>query len=208
MNHGEQAMNYAEGRERLAGLRARIAELRQEMQQVQESVAPQPVDDYVFATTEGPRRLSQLFDDQDNLFVIHNMGAGCSYCTLWADGYNGVYRQLATRAAFVVSSPDAPDLQQRLAQARGWRFPMVSHQGSSFAADMGYVDGNGRWLPGVSVFRRDGEAILRVSEAGFQPYDDFCIAWHLLAMLPGGAGDWQPQPAFKAAKVKAGCCGG
>ena len=201
-------MNYTEGRERLAGLRARIAELRQEMQQVQEGVAPQPVDDYVFATTEGPRRLSQLFGDGDDLFVIHNMGAHCRYCTLWADGYNGVYPQLAARAGFVMSSPDAPEAQQRLAQARGWRFPMVSHRGTSFAADMGYADERGNWLPGVSVFRREGEAILRVSEAGFQPYDDFCIVWHLFALLPGGAADWQPQPAFAEAKVKAGCCGG
>lgn len=200
-------MKYTDGMERIAGLRARIAELREEMREVQDDMAPQPVEDYVFATPEGPVSLSALFGDKDDLFVIHNMGAGCSYCTLWADGYNGVYRQLASRAAFVVSSPDTPTQQQRLAEARGWRFPMVSHRGTSFAADMGYADDRGSLSPGVSVFRRQGEAIVRVSEAGFQPYDDFCIVWHLMALLPGGSAEWKPEPAFAGA-AKAGCCGG
>lgn len=198
-------MKYTDGMERIAGLRARIAELREEMRQVQDDMAPQPVEDYVFATRQGSVSLSELFGDKNDLFVIHNMGAGCAYCTLWADGYNGVYRQLASRAAFVVSSPDTPAQQQRLAEARGWRFPMVSDRGASFAADMGYAD-DGRLSPGVSVFRRQGEAILRVSEAGFQPYDDFCIVWHLMALLPGGAAEWKPEPAF-AGVAKAGCCG-
>jgi predicted dithiol-disulfide oxidoreductase (DUF899 family) len=201
-------MNYAEGSERLAGLRARIAALRQEMRAVQDELTPQPVDDHGFAGPDGPLRLSQLFGDKDDLFVIHNMGAGCRYCTLWADGYNGVYPQLATRAAFVVASPDAPERQQKLAEARGWRFPMVSDQGSRFAAEMGYTDDEGHLLPGVSVLQRRGAAIVRVSEAGFQPYDDFCPVWHLFAMLPGGPGQWTPQPAFAAPKAKAGCCGG
>jgi len=202
-------MNYADGMARMAGLRARIGELREEMREVQDNLAPQPVEDYVFATADGPRQLSELFADKDDLFVIHNMGAGCPYCTLWADGYNGVYAQLATRAAFVVSSPDAPDTQERLARTRGWRFPMVSHRGTSFAADMGYSNGNGGWLPGVSVFQRRDGAVVRVSDAGLQPYDDFCLVWHLFAMLPGGPGDWEPEPAFKSAPMifPAGCCG-
>lgn len=199
-------MKYTDGMERIAGLRARIAELREEMRQVQDDMAPQPVEDYVFATRQGSVSLSELFGDKNDLFVIHNMGAGCAYCTLWADGYNGVYRQLASRAAFVVSSPDTPAQQQRLAEARGWRFPMVSHRGTDFAADMGYADDRGRLSPGVSVFRRQGETILRVSEAGFQPYDDFCIVWHLMALLPGGSAEWKPEPAF-AGVAKAGCCG-
>ena len=70
---------------------------------------------------------------------------------------------------------------------------MVSHQGTSFAADMGYRSETGGWLPGVSVFRRDGERVLRVSDTGLGPGDDFCTVWHLLDLLPGGAGDWSPR---------------
>jgi hypothetical protein len=70
---------------------------------------------------------------------------------------------------------------------------MVSHSGSTFAADMGYRSKEGGWLPGISVFRRDGNRILRVSDAGFGPGDDFCALWHIFDLLPGGAGDWQPK---------------
>lgn len=191
-------VTYADGMDRLANLRARIAELRREMRAVQRTLTPEPVRDHGFVGAGGPVRLSELFGDKDDLFVVHNMGADCPYCTLWADGYNGIYRHLASRAAFVVASPDAPDKQQRLAEARGWRFPMVSDSGSAFAADMGYVDARGRCLPGVSVFQRQGGAIRRVSDAGARPLDDLCVLWHLFELLPGGAGTWKPTPSEEA----------
>jgi hypothetical protein len=51
---------------------------------------------------------------------------------------------------------------------------MVSHQGTDFAADMGYRSDTGGWLPGVSVFQRDGVRILRVADTRLRPGDDFC----------------------------------
>jgi hypothetical protein len=70
---------------------------------------------------------------------------------------------------------------------------MVSHEGSSFAADMGYRGDNGGWRPGLSVFKRAGAKIVRVADAGFSPGDDFCSLWHFLDLLPEGADGWQPQ---------------
>jgi len=61
---------------------------------------------------------------------------------------------------------------------------------------MGYRSASGGWLPGVSVFRRDGDRILRVADTGFQPNDDFCTAWHLFDLLPEGASGWQPKFAY------------
>jgi hypothetical protein len=55
---------------------------------------------------------------------------------------------------------------------------------------------SGGWLPGISVFRRDGKRILRVSDATFEPGDDFCALWHILDLLPGGAGDWAPKFSY------------
>jgi predicted dithiol-disulfide oxidoreductase (DUF899 family) len=124
------------------------------------------------------------------------MGASCVYCTLWADGFNGIHDHLANRAAFVVSSPDPPDAQRRFAAGRGWRFPMVSHVGTSFAADMGYRSEEGNWRPGVSVFRRAGDRIVRVADTGFEPHDDYCALWHLLGLLPGGAEGWSPRFSY------------
>jgi predicted dithiol-disulfide oxidoreductase (DUF899 family) len=120
------------------------------------------------------------------------MGTSCAYCTLWADGFNGLAGHLQDRAAFVMSTPDSPDVQAKFKASRGWAFRMVSNQGSSFAEDMGYKSAEG-WLPGVSVFKRQGSQIVRVSDTSFGPGDDFCAAWHLFDLIPEGADGWQPQ---------------
>lgn len=193
-------MRYAEGTRRLARYRQRIAALRQRMRRVQRAIEPQPVEDYTFATTAGPTRLSQLFGPRRELFVVHNMGASCPYCTLWADGYNGLYPHLVDRAAFVVASPDPPAVQARFARSRGWRFPMVSHRGTTFAADMGYRARSGGWLPGLSVFRRERGRIVRVSDAGSNPGDDFCALWHVFDLLPEGPAGWQPKLRYPAGR--------
>ena len=186
-------MTYETTRDALNDRRQRITALRQEMRTLQSAVEPQPVEDYSFHTVDGDRRLSELFGDKDDLIVIHNMGASCPYCTLWADGFNGVYDHLADRAAFVLTSPDAPEAQRKFADSRGWRFPMASHQGSDFAADMGYRDENGGWLPGVSVFqRRDGRP-MRVADTAFGPGDDFGGIWHLFNLFPEGPAGWNPK---------------
>jgi predicted dithiol-disulfide oxidoreductase (DUF899 family) len=186
-------MKYAEGNARLADYRRQITAIRSQMRETRQAIEPQDVQDYEFARVEGPVRLSALFGAHDSLIVVHNMGTSCPYCTLWADGYNGIHRHVVTRAAFVVTSPDAPDVQERFAKGRGWAFPMVSHRGTTFAADMGYRSANGRWQPGLSVFQRRGTGIARVSDASEQPYDDFCALWHLFDLLPGGPGDWAPR---------------
>ena len=156
-------MSYKSTAKKLATYRNKIAGLREKMRTLQAAVEPEPVEDYDFATAEGTVRLSRLFGRKDDLIVIHNMGASCPYCTLWADGFNGLYDHLANRAAFAMSSPDAPALQKKFAAGRGWRFPMVSHKDTSFAADMGYRTEDGGWMPGVSVFKREGGRILRVA---------------------------------------------
>lgn len=186
-------MQYRDARDQMNDYRQKIAELREDMRKVQASVEPVAVDDYRFSTVDGAVRLSELFGDKDDLFVIHNMGASCPYCTLWADGFNGLYDHLQDRAAFVLASPDQPEAQQKFAKGRGWRFPIVCCEASSFAADMGYQSAAEGWLPGVSVFRKEGDKILRVSDAHFGPGDDFCNIWHFIDLLPAGTDGWQPR---------------
>ena len=58
-----------------------------------------------------------------DLIVIHNMGASCPYCTLWADGFNGIYDHLADRAAFVALQPrSAVDAEGASPQAEAGAF--------------------------------------------------------------------------------------
>jgi predicted dithiol-disulfide oxidoreductase (DUF899 family) len=189
-------MKYAAGSEMMGTYRREIAAIRQKMRAAQAEIEPQEVDDYEFKTPDGTVRLSELFGAHEDLMVVHNMGTSCAGCTLWADGYNGVHHHVITRTAFVVSSPDTPAVQQRFAAARGWKFPMVSHLSCTFAADMGYRSDTGSWRPGISVFRRAGEKILRVSDVGWRPGDDFCTVWHFFDLLPEGAAGWTPKLSY------------
>ena len=186
-------MNYKRTSERIAAYRREIAALRIKMREAQAQIEPEPVKDYEFTTLTGAVRLSTLFGDKDDLFVILNMGTSCAHCTLWADGFSGIYDHIADRASFVVASPDPPDVQRGFAAGRGWTFPMVSHAGTTFARDMGYRSEAGGWLPGVSVFRRGSGNILRVADTSFSPGDDFCALWHMLDLLPKGAAGWRPK---------------
>jgi peroxiredoxin len=101
------------------------------MRETRAAAEPEEVADYLFTNSAGSVRLSELFRGKSDLIVIHNMGTSCPSCTLWADGFNGIYDDLANQAAFVVSSPDTPDHQARFAASRAWRFPMVSHDGTT-----------------------------------------------------------------------------
>jgi hypothetical protein len=104
-----------------------------------------------------------------------------------------LYDHIASRAAFVVSNPDPPDVQQKFAASRNWRFPMVSHAETTFAADMGYRSVGGGWLPKVTTFRKNGARLTRISDRPCAPGDDFCALWHLFDLLPEGAADWVPR---------------
>jgi predicted dithiol-disulfide oxidoreductase (DUF899 family) len=189
-------MKYADGSAKIIEYRQQIAGIRQKMREALQAVEPQPVPDYELTTATGKVRLSELFGKHSDLIIIHNMGTSCPACTMWADGYNGIHHHVATRAAFVVTSPDDPQTQREFAAGRGWTFPMASHAGTTFAADMGYRSAKGGWMPGISVFQKRGDSIVRVSDASFSPGDDFCAVWHMFDMLHGGAGDWRPKKQY------------
>ncbi len=186
-------MSYQDTRDQLAGFRKQIFEIREKMHAVQAEIEPQEVEDYTFTTMDGESTsLADLFGEKDDLIVIHNMGPSCRYCTLWADGFNGIYDHLANRASFVLTTPEEPAKQKAFAEKRGWRFPILSHQGTTFAADMGYTGEHG-FEPGISVFQKRNGKVVRVSDSEMGPYDDFCAIWHFLRMIPEGPNGWEPQ---------------
>lgn len=167
----------------------RLAEMKRQLPR-------QEIPDYTLAGSEGPVRLSDLFGGKPDLLVIHNMGRGCRYCTLWADGLNGFVPHLMSRTGFAVCSPDPVEVQRDFAASRGWRFPMVSGQGSTFIEDMGFRTGKS-YQPGATTFRRapDGR-IERVARTPFGPFDPFCGIWHLFALLDAGVNDWEPRNQY------------
>src|SRR5215470_2306552 len=111
-------MKYADVNGKLADYRRQIAAIREKMRETLATVEPQEVQDYELTNSDGAVRLSTLFGQHEDLIVIHNMGVSCSYCTLWADGYNGIHPHVVTRAGFAVSSPDRPSVQTKFAESR------------------------------------------------------------------------------------------
>ncbi len=186
---------------RIATLRTQFMQARTALQEALAEKARGDVQDYQFATLKGVATLSSLFGKKRDLFVIHNMGRGCNSCTMWADGFNGLYQHIANRASFVVSNHETPEQQAEFAASRGWKFPMVSTQGTTFAADMGFTNDAGRPMPGVSAFQmqdgQEGGKIVRVSASGFNETDEFCAVWRLFDLLPEGPDGWRPQRSYE-----------
>jgi predicted dithiol-disulfide oxidoreductase (DUF899 family) len=178
----------AEAEEDLVKAKERLAELRRQSPK-------EEVQDYALKGWDGKdARLSSFFGDKKDLILIHNMGTGCAYCTMWADGFNGVVPHLENRAGFVVVSPNDCETQKKFATGRGWKFKMYSAKGTSFNKDLGFENEKGGAQPGVSVFRREPDGkILRVSKAEFGPGDDFCSVWHLFDLLSEGPAGWEPK---------------
>ncbi|MGH8003573.1 MAG: DUF899 family protein [Limisphaerales bacterium] len=177
----EAEEEFLKAKERLAGLRRQLPK--------------EEVKDYALKAWDGGEaRLSSFFGDKKDLILIHNMGTGCVYCTMWADGFNGVLHHLENRSGFAVISPNDPETQKKFAAGRGWKFKMYSAKGTSFNKNMGFENEKGGAQPGVSVFRKEPDGkIFRVSKAEFGPGDDFCTVWHLFDLLSEGPAGWEPK---------------
>jgi len=169
--------------------------LRKKVTALRKQLIPEKIADYDFINADGGIvKLSGLFEGKSDLIIVHNMGRKCPYCTLWADGFNGVYRHLESRAAFVVISHDAPEAMKEFAESRNWKFRILSNDGGPFSRDMGYEDESGSPQPGISTFHRDKNGTVhRISHTSFGPGDDFCAAWHILNMLQEGPAGWAPK---------------
>jgi predicted dithiol-disulfide oxidoreductase (DUF899 family) len=148
--------------------------------------------DYTFQTATGPTDLSDLFAGRDQLMVIHNMGQGCRYCTLWADGINGVLDHLEDAMAVVLVSKGPPEVQRRMAMDRGWKFRMASHLGSDYMADHCGM-GDHANFPSAVVFERKDSKIVRRGRTSFGPGDLYSPVWHFLALAGMEQSDWTPQ---------------
>lgn len=168
---------------------------QQRMRELRAQQPPEDIRDYTLTRADGsPVRLSQLFGQHDDLLVVHNMGRGCAYCTLWADGFVSLLPHIQERTAFVISTPDSPQDQRAFAESRHWPFTLVSTQDSTFTQDMGYHNPTDGYWPGVSAFHRQPDGrIQRVSRDYFGPGDTYCSVWHLFDLLPGGPNGWEPH---------------
>lgn len=182
-------------------LQNQIYQLKQELEAARKEQPPEKIEKtYQLQTPQGPKSLSDLFGDKDELILIHNMGASCNFCTMWADTLQSSLPYIKSRAAIALVSPDSPENQTKLAEHRRWDFPMLQDADMEFTKDMGYYASEGEWtgfLPGTSTFKKleDG-SIVRTGHTPFGPMDDFNPVWHFWSLLDGNTTEWHPEPTM------------
>ncbi len=177
----------------IADLEKEIFDAKRKLAALRKERPEEIVEEFTLIDSFGtPVQLSSLFGSKDTLMVIHNMGPSCSYCTLWADGINGVLAHLEKRATVVLESPVDPAEQRTFAMDRGWKYQCVSSQGSDFRAAMGFVSKeDGSPWPGVSMFKKnEAGQVVRFSKAEFGPGDLYNIVWDFFDLMPSGWSDW------------------
>lgn len=183
--------------EKIKLLQEEIFTKQQELSALKLSQVPEKISNYSFKDKQGNETtLLDLFEDKEELLLIHNMGKACVYCTMWADAFNGMHHIIRDRVKIVLTSPDKVEVMKEFSEARGWTLPIYSYAGSNFANDLGFAhDKNDRrwYSPGVSaLILKDGE-IYRTASDSFGPGDVYCAPWHLFNLLPEGNKGWEPK---------------
>ena len=153
---------------------------------------PEEVKNHVFETENGTVTLNDLFGNKEKLFVIHNMGEGCRYCTVWADGLNGFIGHLEDAMGVVLVSGDDPETQRKFANSRGWRFKLASHRNNDYMAEHN-VSPEYDNCPGASMYERKCGKIFKKNNCIFGPGDIYCSLWHVLALAGLNESNWTPQ---------------
>lgn len=178
--------------EKIEALSQQIYELGIELRKLQKQVEGEEVPDYSFRTLDGEVSLKSLFAGRNKLLAIHNMGQGCRYCTLWADGINGFLPHLESAMSVVLLSKDDPEIQRRFANSRGWRFRLASHGGGDYIREQTTQPGQGN-MPGVVAYELRDDRIFRTNSASFGPGDQYCSLWNFIGLVGFDESSFTPQ---------------
>ncbi|MBK6759402.1 MAG: DUF899 family protein [Ignavibacteria bacterium] len=157
--------------------------------------------DYQLSEGGSATSITDLFDGRNDLIVIHNMGKSCVYCTLWADGLNGMLPHLQSGSAIVLMNRDLPEIQREFAESRGWKFRMIRDDDGHFTKTMGFASETDKGLslmPGFSTFHRnDDGSITRVAYDFFGPGDTYMPIFPMFELLHDGGSNWAPQYSYQ-----------
>lgn len=176
----------------ISKLEHEIFELTTKLNKLRAQCEGQEVKNYTLQTLNGAVSLLDLFAEREQLLLIHNMGQGCRYCTLWADGFNGFVPHLESVLSLTLVSKDAPEVQRQFANSRGWRFNLASHGGGDYIREQTVMEGADN-MPGAVLYERKGEKIYRKNACVFGPGDLYCSIWNLFGMAGLNEENWTPQ---------------
>ncbi len=176
-------------------LETEIYDLTLKLEKLRADSKPVAIKNYTFKDMNGSTTLLNLFGSKKILFVIHNMGQACRYCTTWADGFNGFLPHLESEFAVALLSKDSPELQRQFANERGWRFRMASHADTDYMKENN-VTAEGSNSPGIVCYVREGDQILKKNSSAFGPGDQFCSIWNILSLAGVGEASFTPQFSY------------
>ncbi len=185
--------------------RARLLTAEKELTRAQDALAAQrrrlPMrelgDDYEFATSEGPKRLVDLFLGRDQLVVYQFMDAGpdhlCPGCSQFTDSVppNSLVT-LADRGISWATISNMPLAQIEEGKVRkGWTMPFHSSRGTTFADDIGAGGGFQ-----FCCFLRDGDRVFMTYSTGQRGVDRLVYLNSILDLTAfGRQEDWEDSPA-------------
>jgi len=150
---------------------------------------------YLFATTDGPKRLSDFFEGRQQLAVYQFMDNGpdafCPGCTHFTDNVS----DLATLAENGVSWRTVSNMplaqMQSYWSVRGWSVPFASSHKTSFAGDCGADSG---FM--LNLFFTDGDQVYRTYATTARGVDRVLFVNNVLDLAPyGRQEDWEDSPA-------------
>lgn len=165
----------------------RINELILQLNELRRKAEPVEVEDYKFRTSEGETSLSELFGDDSQLLVIHNMGKRCTYCMLYADGIHGFLPHLESNLGVVLVTGEEPEVQAKFAASRGWKFRLASHK------ELPYGEVADENAAGAVVYEKKEGKIFMKNECGFFQDDLYGAVWSFLGLAGISPDDWSPE---------------
>ncbi|OCL11750.1 CalU12 [Glonium stellatum] len=176
-----------------------------------------PMPDYTFASgpssstntpTSHTITLADLAADGRSVVIYHMMFAEdedkpCPMCVSFVDALNGVGQHIAQRVNLAIVAKAPLEKLLEWGRRRGWsQVRLLSSQGSDFNKDMdmecpGWMP-ECKQAPGISVFRKDGEGVVRHVYTQLPNFDletgrgmDLLSPlWNLLDMVPEGRNDF------------------
>ena len=214
----EQSPEYRKLRDELLAAEVALKDQRERVAELRRSLpSDQEIEDAIFEEIrDGDRvavRLSELVDDPSRPLALMHFMYGkaqerpCPMCTSWADGYDGIVPHLERRARFAVLVAGDVGSFAEYARARGWRnLRLLSAADSDLKRQLGFETEDGRQLPGVSVFIREGGRLVHFYSQsaelgddrfhGFRGMDLLNPLWHFFDLLPEGRGDFLPSKVY------------
>ena len=200
--------DYTTARESLREAELALMQQREAVAEMRRNLPTGPaVEDYVFATPDGDRHLSELFTAPDRPLALYHFMYGkaqtgpCPMCSMWADGWAAIDHHVNESVDFAMVSAAPIDETLALADQRGWSsLRWTSAADSSFKVDIGGEDDAGNQWPFMSVYELiDGVPHLSWSGGAhidgdhWRGVDLLSPVWHFLDLTRQGRRDWMPS---------------